>query len=77
MTRHALRVAAILFLGIIGCSGSNETTEYCDDACTIWRDCTGWDLDECTRECRADGDWDAAYLACLRGQSCNNLLACE
>lgn len=77
MKRLALRCAAIFLLTIMSCSGSSETTEWCDDACAIWRDCTGWDLNACTGDCRADGDWDAEYLACLRSQPCNNLLACE
>jgi hypothetical protein len=77
MERLALRCAAILFLGIMSCSGPGETTEWCDDACAIWRDCTGWDFDTCMSECRRDGDWDAEYLACLRAQPCDNLSACE
>jgi hypothetical protein len=77
MKRFALRGAAVFLLAISSCSGSSETTEYCDDACRIWSDCTGWDFGECVSECRADGDWDAEYLACLRSQPCNNLLACE
>jgi hypothetical protein len=76
MSRLALRGVAVLFLGIMSCSGG-ETTEWCADACAIWRDCTGWDFEQCMSECRADGDWDAEYLACLRAQPCGNLRACE
>jgi hypothetical protein len=77
MKRLAARGVAILLLGGMSSCGSSETTEFCSDACTIWRDCTGWDFDECMRECRAEGDWDAEYLACIRSQPCNNLRACE
>ena len=74
MNRLALRFAAIVLLGIMSCSG--ETTEWCTDACTVFRDCTGWDFETCMSECRADGDWDAEYLACLRAQPCNRLQTC-
>jgi hypothetical protein len=77
MKRLDLRLAAAILLTITSCGGSSETTEWCQDACKIWNECTGWDSGECMAECRADGDWDAEYLACLRSQPCGNLLACE
>jgi hypothetical protein len=77
MERLALRALAVAFLVIPSCSGSSETTEWCDDACAIWRDCTGWDFQSCISDCRTEGDWDAEYLACLRSQSCDNLSECE
>jgi hypothetical protein len=77
MKRVALGLTAVGLLTITDCGGSHETTEWCEDACRIWHDCTGWDSAECLSECRADGDWDETYLACLRAQSCGNLLACE
>jgi hypothetical protein len=69
--------AAALVLGMVDCSGARETTEWCDDSCKIWHECTGWDFEACVSECRADGDWDADYLACIRQQSCTSLSACE
>ena len=77
MKRLALRSAAILLLAILSCSKSNTTVEFCNEACTIWRDCTGWDFATCTSECRAEGDWDAGYLSCLRSRNCNDLSACD
>jgi hypothetical protein len=66
MKRFDLRLVAVVLLTIPACGGSSDTVEFCDDACRIWNECTGWDTGQCLSECRAEKDWDATYLACLR-----------
>jgi hypothetical protein len=57
----------------MGCEA--ETTEYCEDACTLWVEC--WDYDTCMGECTADNDWDKSYLDCLEtAEGCERLEAC-
>jgi hypothetical protein len=68
-----LFAGAALLLG--GC-GDEETTKYCDQACTIWADCE-WNYDTCMSQCKADKDWDKAYLECLQNAgSCAALESC-
>lgn len=76
MKRLLLISAVILFLAGPSCNSDSDTTEYCPEACTIWSECTGWDYDACMNDCRAEGDWDANYLSCLRAQSCDSLDDC-
>ena len=76
MKRLFLLSAVILLLAGPSCNSSSDTAEYCPEACAIWSTCTLWDNDACMAECEADGDWDASYVACLRGQNCVNLEAC-
>jgi hypothetical protein len=71
----SLSAAALLLVGP-SCNSGSETTEYCEDACRIWTDCTGWEFETCMSECKAGGDWDASYLACLQSESCDNLDDC-
>jgi hypothetical protein len=77
MKRLLLCCVVTLFLVGLSCHSDSETTEWCDDACRIWTDCTGWEYDTCMSECRAEGDWDASYLSCLQAQRCDNLAACD
>jgi len=76
MKRILLVSAVILFLAGLSCDSDSETTQWCDQACQIWSDCTGWEVDACMSECRAEGDWDASYRSCLQAQSCNDLDDC-
>jgi hypothetical protein len=66
---------AAVALGATACS--EETTEFCPEACDIWERCVGWNRDECMAECTAEADWDEDYMKCLRAQSCETLAACE
>lgn len=76
MKRLMLILISLLALAIVGCSEST-TTEWCEEACTIWTDCTGWNYQDCLNECRAEGDWDAGYLNCIENVSCENIYDCE
>ena len=51
-------VAALLFGGC----GAESTDDICDDACSAWEPCWGYDL--CFDECKAEGDWDEIYAQC-------------
>ena len=77
MRRIAAALLALLLFAVAGCSSSSSTVEYCDEACTIWTNCTGWDFNACVAECTDEGDWDQDYLLCIQDQGCGNLLACE
>lgn len=76
MRRVVLACTAILLLTGPSCNSGSETTEWCEDSCRIWSDCTGWDFSMCMSDCRSEGDWDASYLSCLQSRNCNNLDAC-
>ena len=69
-----------LILAALACcviSGCQETTEHCDDACTIWDEQECWGYDICIDECEADKDWDKLYLKCLQlADGCAELEAC-
>jgi hypothetical protein len=66
--------AVIACFALCGCE---ETTEYCDDACTIWAEDQCWGYDICIEECEDDGDWSKAYLKCLElADGCGGLEAC-
>ena len=68
-------VAAFFF-----CAGCvEETTEFCDDACTICAENECWDFDICMEACEDERDWDKGYLECLQeadSTDCQALEAC-
>jgi hypothetical protein len=69
-----------VIMGVIACfvlCGCQETTKYCDDACTIWEEQECWGYDLCMEDCREEKDWDKPYLDCLkRADGCPELEAC-
>jgi hypothetical protein len=71
------RLRWVLLAGaVLGAACGGKTTAQCDAACDIWANCQAWDRAVCMSQCKSDGDWDKAYVDCLRAQTCQTLDAC-
>ena len=60
MRKYLWALAACCAVWYGGC----ETTEYCDDACTIWSEMECWGYDFCMDDCMEEKDWGKPYLKC-------------
>jgi len=76
MRRILSALVAGVTLAAAGCGSDKKTTAHCDAACDIWANCAAWDRAACMARCQSDGDWDQAYVDCLRSKTCTTLNAC-
>ncbi|HTS78990.1 MAG TPA: hypothetical protein VMH40_00200 [Myxococcaceae bacterium] len=72
-TPWGLFAVAALLAG--GCGGGS-TTQFCDPACQIWKDCGTWDYNACMSDCKTAGNWDQGYVNCLKAATCTTLNTC-